>query len=150
MHMKIKPPRASRGFSLIEVLVTILITSVGLLGFAGLLGKSVVSNREAYFRSQATFLSYDILERMRVNRPAAVVGAYTVAIGTTPSGGTRAGDDLVGWKQLLADSFPGGDGSVTTDGNGNVSIVIQWTARSDNSQDTDGNETRQFSNQSRI
>ncbi len=142
--------RKTLGFSLIEVLVTVVVVSLGLLGFAGLLSQSVASNREAYFRSQATFVSYHIIERMRVNRAAAVGGAYTIAVGSAPSGTSRAAADLVDWKQLLTNTFPEGDGSVTTDGNGNVSIVIQWTARSDNSQDADGNETRQFATQSRI
>ena len=55
----------NRGFSLIEVLITVIITSIGLLGFAGILNKSIATNRQAYARSQATILANDIIERMQ-------------------------------------------------------------------------------------
>ncbi len=119
-------PSAQRGFSLIEVLVTIVVVSFGMLGFAGLLNESIVSNRQAYMRSQATLLAHDIIERMRVNRPAAVGGNYTIALASSPAGGSVAGDDLVEWKSLLANYLPAGDGSVVADGTGNVTVVIVW------------------------
>jgi len=138
------------GFTLIEVLVTVVVTSLGLLGFAGMLAKSVAANREAYIRSQATLLSYHIVERMRANKPAALLGAYTVSLTDNPTSGTVAGNDLVGWRTLLTNYLPGGTGSVSADGNGNVTIVIQWSSRSDNAADADGVEDRQFTSQSRI
>ena len=55
------------GMSLIEVLVTVLVLSVGLLGIAALQFVSKRSNFEALQRTTATMLAYDILERMRAN-----------------------------------------------------------------------------------
>ncbi len=49
--------RRSRGFSLIEVLITILIFAVGLLGMAALQAVSMRSNQSANFRTQATALA---------------------------------------------------------------------------------------------
>lgn len=143
-------PSAEAGFTLIEVLVTVVVTSLGLLGFAGMLASSVASNREAYMRSQATLLSYHIVERMRANRPAVLLGAYTVSLNDTPTSGSVAGDDLVGWRTLLSNYLPAGTGSVSADGNGNVTVLIQWSSRSDNAADADGVENRQFTSQSRL
>lgn len=138
------------GFTLIEVLVTVVVTTVGLLGFAGLLASSVASNREAYMRSQATFLSYHMVERMRANKPAVLLGAYTLSVDDTPATGSVAGDDLVGWRVLLSNYLPAGTGAVSADGNGNVTISIQWSSKSDNAADADGVENRQFTSQTRL
>lgn len=131
------------GFSLIEVLVTIIVVSFGMLGFAGLLNESIAANRQAYMRSQATLLAHDIIERMRVNRVAATGGAYTIALAMSPAGGSVAGEDLVEWKSLLSSYLPAGDGSVVADGSGAVTIVITWD------DDNDGVATT-FSTQSSI
>lgn len=111
---------------MVEVLVTVVVVSFGLLGFAGLLTKAVVDNRVAYMRSQATVLAYDITERMRANRAAAVGGSYTIALGSTPGGTSQASIDLQGRKGLLSQTLPAGDGSVNVDADGNTAIVIQW------------------------
>jgi type IV pilus assembly protein PilV len=136
-------PLRQQGFSMIEVLVTIVVVSFGMLGFAGLLNESIVSNRQAHMRSQATLLAHDIIERMRVNRPAAVSGQYSIALATSPASGTLAGNDLVEWKGLLASYLPAGDGSVVADGAGNVTVVVTWD------DDGDGAATT-FSTQSNI
>lgn len=116
---------------MIEVLVTIVVVSFGMLGFAGLLNESISANRQAHMRSQATLLAHDIVERMRVNRPAAVAGNYSIPLATSPASGTLAGDDLVEWKSLLASYLPAGDGSVVVDGAGNVTIVVTWDDNND-------------------
>jgi type IV pilus assembly protein PilV len=123
--------RKARGFTLIEVLVTLLVVSFGLLGFASLLTKSVVSNRQSYARSQASLLAYDVIERMRVNRAAALNGAYSIAIGSSPSGGTPAGDDLVDWKANVSNFLPQGDGAVSVDATGSISITLEWDDNGD-------------------
>ena len=56
-----------KGVTLIEVLVAIVITSIGILGFASLQFLGLNSNQSAYSRSQATFIATDLSERMRAN-----------------------------------------------------------------------------------
>jgi type IV pilus assembly protein PilV len=67
------------GFSLIEVLVALLVLSIGLLGLAMLQVESIKYNTDAYFRTQATILAYDIADLMRANRAVANAGGYAAA-----------------------------------------------------------------------
>lgn len=57
---------------MIEVLVSIFVLSVGLLGLAGMQASGLRSNQSAYFRSQATELAYSMADSMRAN----VAGVY--------------------------------------------------------------------------
>lgn len=65
------------GFTLLEVLIALLIFSLGLLGMAGLLVVSVQANHSAFLRTQATFLSQSIADRMRANIPRVWAGDYS-------------------------------------------------------------------------
>lgn len=64
------------GVTLIEVLVTVLVLGIGLLGLASLQVTALKSNYSAQARSQASMLAQDIIERMRVNRDDALDGDY--------------------------------------------------------------------------
>ncbi len=68
-HKSIK--RKSKGVSMIEVLVTIVVLSIGLLGMAALQMTGLRSINSASYRTQATLLISDIAERVRSN-PTAV------------------------------------------------------------------------------
>jgi type IV pilus assembly protein PilV len=124
-----KPARrtSQRGTTLIETLVALLVLSIGLLGVAGLQLTSLRNNRSAHLRSQAQVMAYDITDRMRANRNVALAGNYNIAMGASASAGTLVGDDLVRWKQAIAESLPSGDGSVTISAANVVLITIQWT-----------------------
>lgn len=61
-------PRVHKGSSLIEVLVTLVIMAVGLLGLASMQMISIKNLNNSQFRSLATIYAYDMAERMRVNR----------------------------------------------------------------------------------
>lgn len=65
-----------RGVSLIEVLVSVLIFSIGLVGLAGLLVMATRSNHAAYLRTQVTFLADGMADRMRANPMGVWGGAY--------------------------------------------------------------------------
>ena len=121
--------RFSSGFTLIEVLVTLIVMSVGLLSLAGLQVIGLRSNHSAYLRSQATIQSYDIMDRMRVNFQAVEAGNYhrPTAAGSagtenanceTTTGCTSAemaAHDLFRWNQAISDVLPGGVGVVCID-----------------------------------
>ena len=122
-------PRQSRGVTMIEVLVSIVILSIGLLGYAGLLLKSNKDNLMSFQRSQATIMAYDIIDSMRVNRVAATAGSYNTAFASTPSGGTAIHQiDLLRWKGSngLLSGLPGGVGRISVDLNGNATVEIRW------------------------
>jgi type IV pilus assembly protein PilV len=126
-----------RGFTLIEVLVTVIILAIGLLGLAGLQLGGLRYSFSAYQRSQATIMANDIVDRMRANRTVAEAGGYDIDLGDMPGVGTCTGDgvncsaadmadaDLYEWKQSLADILPAGDGSIANNG-GTYTITIQW------------------------
>ena len=60
--------KRARGFTLIEVLVSLLVLAIGLLGLAALQTQGVRFNHDAATRTQATNLANDLLERMRIER----------------------------------------------------------------------------------
>lgn len=124
--------RRHDGFSMVEVLVSIVILSIGLLGAAGLLSASLRSTNTAYYRSQATVLADDILDRMRANVTAARAGHYNADFGPSfpaPSG-SLARFDTEEWAAVLATELPAGEGRVTVNGSAAtghvVEVTIQW------------------------
>jgi len=74
---------ATRGFTLLEVLIALLIFSLGLIGMAGLLSVSVRTNHSAYVRTQAVFLAQAMADRMRENNLALWANAYNSSLTTT-------------------------------------------------------------------
>ena len=67
MKMRLLSRQRQKGFSLVEVLVSVVIMSVGILGVAGLQVLSLQQNRSSLFRSEALMLGSDMLDRMRAN-----------------------------------------------------------------------------------
>ena len=115
---------AQRGFTLIEVLVSALILSLGLVGVAGLQALSLKNNQSAYMRSQASALAYDLADRMRTNVAGANAGFYAPASAalhascTTTAGCSvqqSAQNDLAEWNAALAANLPMGTGFVCID-----------------------------------
>ncbi|MCK4742597.1 MAG: type IV pilus modification protein PilV [Sulfuriflexus sp.] len=138
-----------KGFTLIEVLISLLILGIGLLGLSALQLTALRHNTSAYNRSVATALAYDIADRMRANKNATEANSYIVAVGTGPSNATTcinnscgaaalAAYDLDEWKcQLgkhnangacngkLQGELPEGVGQITRAGN-IFTITIMW------------------------
>lgn len=118
------------GFTLLEVLVTLVIVSFGLLGIAGVIANSIKVNQSSYARSQASWFANDIIDRMRANRIAAEVDSspYNLALGASPSGTTIAATDLTQWRTALANTLPAGTGSIVIlDGSSRkVTVIVQW------------------------
>lgn len=65
-------PAIQRGTSMLEVLITIVILAIGLLGLAGLQSRLQASEMEAYQRAQALILLNDMASRITTNRANAV------------------------------------------------------------------------------
>lgn len=122
------------GLTLLEVLIAVLILSIGLLGLAGLQTASLRFNTSAYYLSQATALAYDLADRMRANRDAALAGAYNAvdfanpapACGNAAGGGTIAAQDIASWRNALACALPLGNGDIEPGANGRFTIRVRW------------------------
>ena len=126
-----RPRHAASGFTLTEILVTLVIISVGLLGVAGLHSMSLRNNFDALIRSHASALADEIADRMRTNRTRALAGDYNIAVGAVRTGTTLADADLIAWKQRLIAQLPNGDGSIALAAAPSrlVTITIQWGER---------------------
>lgn len=113
------------GFSMVEVLVTLVVLSLGLLGMLAMQVTGIQRNDSAYLRTQASLYAYDIADRMRANRDIALSGTYNLLMSdTAPTGSDIANLDRSEWFADL-DNLPGGDGSINVTGNV-ATIVVQW------------------------
>ena len=123
--------RSQKGFSLIEVLVAVLIVSVGVLGVAGLQLLSLQNNTSAMYRTQAVQSAYDIMDRARANRGQDYSIGIEDAPPADPACGTDCGPaamrsrDLIDWRAELATALPEGTGSVVMNG-GTMTVTVRW------------------------
>lgn len=77
---------ANRGFTLLEVLIALLVLSIGLLGLAALQTIGLKFNHESYQRTQAVYQAYDMIDRIRANPTGKTAGSYNnVALGSIPA-----------------------------------------------------------------
>ena len=109
--------KSQQGFSLLEVMIALLIFSVGLLGLAGMQMAGLQSNHSAMMRTIATLQSYDMAERLRSNR----VGNYA-----NPNAGSVADNDITTWNQMVARELPSGQGQIQVLGGGLFNVSVMW------------------------
>ena len=118
----------NRGFTLLEILIALLIISVGLLGVATLQVRGQQINFVSYYRTQATFLADDIMDRMQVNFIEASAGNYILdELSDCPNDGNLSNDcdtgncttdelkdyDLANWCFALKNTLPMADAIIT-------------------------------------
>ncbi|MCU0919590.1 MAG: prepilin-type N-terminal cleavage/methylation domain-containing protein [Burkholderiaceae bacterium] len=117
--MRPKRFAAQRGFSLIEILITLVITAFGLLGLAAFAAKSTQLGVDATQRARAAALLNDMTSRVANNKPNAALYASATVHGAPPVQVCAAGAapaqvvarDLCEWGNLLAGANDGGANS---------------------------------------
>lgn len=127
---------------MIEVLVTLVVVSVGLLGLAGLQNVSLKNTYSSYLMTNASNMAYDLSDRMRANRTAALGGRYNRNFGDgMPNIGGVAGNDLTAWLNAIQNTLPEGDGAVTVGPEGTALIQIRWLDNRPDGDDPQGDDT---------
>jgi type IV pilus assembly protein PilV len=143
--------KRERGFSLIEILVSLLLIAIALTGVAALLATTHKNSASSYLRAQASLLGNDIAEKMRANRTTVLANptAYTqlpTRCSTLPDTATAVEQDLHQFICLVKSTFPGGDAAIGFDAATNIlTIGVSW----DDSRATSGaaRQTFQFETQ---
>lgn len=138
-------PPLGRGATMVEVLVTLILVSVGLLGVAALQLTSLRSSQEAGIRARASVLAADVLDRMRANATAVRGGEYDVDYNETGTAGSTSGNDLSFWQSQIDQLLPGGPstaaGRIERDAATNiVTITIRWNERAEEATSRDAED----------
>ena len=122
------PSRRQGGSTLIEVLVTFVILAIGIMGLAGMQLRSLTFSQSALYRTTATGLADDILDRMRANRTSATTNLYNTTLAnnsSTFSASTQPQRDLGEWKLQIESQLPSGQGAIAI-ASGVATISIKW------------------------
>lgn len=116
-----------RGVGLIEVLISIVVVALGVLAIIRMQTSMVQANQSALLRSQATFLVYDMADRLRVDRESAITGLYNRNFDDEmPSAGVSVvGTETRDWLERIDDVLPAGEGAIASNGN-QVTVSVRW------------------------
>ncbi|MCC7247910.1 MAG: type IV pilus modification protein PilV [Lysobacter sp.] len=134
------------GASLVEVLVSVLVLSIGLLGTAAMQATALRNSQSSLERSQGVIHAYTIFDAMRANPVAARGGGYNNAMCAVPAGGTLAGNDVIAWVAVMRQNL-----GATACGQINcVGAMCTVTVRWDDSRGTAGAVNQIFSATTRI
>lgn len=128
--------KTQTGFTLLEILVAIVVLSLGLLGLAGLQAATLRNNQIAYYRAIAIQQTYDMADRIRANQAGVKAGAYNnlnTAIPADPdcvanacTAAQMAVADHSQWNNNNARMLPAGTGTVVRGANGSFVVTISW------------------------
>ena len=134
--------RNQAGFSLLEVLIAVVVLSVGVLGISALQTTSSVFTESAFYRGQAASLATEIVERMRSNVTEAKAGGYNITSLPTltrncvgPEKDCAPEDiknhDLRVWSNRVANLLPSGTATISagTDNGSDpvdITVTLQW------------------------
>jgi type IV pilus assembly protein PilV len=126
MTIQRTPRSRVTGFTLVEVLIALVVMSIGMLGIAALYLESLRSSRAALLRTQAVTLAADMADRIRANRyistggtkydPSLITAASVPACetaGSTCTPSNMFANDLYRWQQAVGATLPGATATVT-------------------------------------
>ena len=143
-----------QGFTLIEVLVSLLIMTLGIVGVLKMQTQSLKSNQRAHFRTQADLLSRDMVARMQANKVEARNGKYVADAKPASAPNCQTTEcsaaqlvkwDLNQWYEQIERQLPAGSATVENfDGDNRYLISIRWDDyRNSQALDTEtcGNES---------
>lgn len=140
--------KASRGFTLLEALIAMLVLSIGLLGLAGLQATSARFSHDAYVRSLTTMITSEIIDKIRMktgkqNDQAARLNTISTYAVTAPAGTcdpslATIANELACWQNNITKTLPGGSGTITDNADGSFTVTVSW-------YDRDGETTRSTS-----
>ena len=127
-RLSVRHGRKALGFTLLEVLVALLVLAFGFLAVAGIQLRALKTNFSSAQKSQATMLSYLILDAMRANRDQALAGAYNIPTTcTVPTGSTLVLADQSYWLQKAKAALGASTcAAITCDTAGNCTVTLQW------------------------
>lgn len=132
--------RSQAGFSLVEVLIALVIMSVGMLGIAGLYVESLQAGRTSIFRHNAVTLASDVADRIRANPSAGADyqgpgGNNDCVLGNVDCNPAQmAANDIELWLDQAEGMLPDGDVTITYDDTvtpPTYEIVIGWVEASE-------------------
>ena len=145
--------KQSKGFTLIEVMVAMIILAIGVLGLGVMQLTSMQNTQSGQMMSQASILAYDMIDSMRTNVPSVTTGTFDLGIdAVTPvavncygadvscSVGEMATSDVNHWRTTLNASLPSGTGGITTTDLGDTTLVTVTIAWVDPYSAANGNE----------
>ena len=141
-----------RGVTLIEVLITLFVLAIGLLGMAGLQATALRATADSGNVGSATRLAYDMVDRVRLEVDPTIVNTFVTASASNQTasnssacygtsgctGNARATAEVAEWQRLLAAGLPAGQGNVcrgtvaagcTGTATDPVIVLITWQAR---------------------
>jgi len=119
-----------QGFSLIEVMVSVLILGVGLLGIAAMQALALRGGQSSLESSQAVMQTTSIVEAMRANRLNAA--SYVGAMACAPGGGAGlVANDLAAWINAMKNTIGNADdtttcGRIESLGSNRYRVTVQW------------------------
>jgi type IV pilus assembly protein PilV len=123
---RVASPVRARGFSLVEVLVAVVVLSIGLLGLAALQVSGLRVGQSSFYRAQAAQFATDMADRLRANAGEARTCDLALTDPTPTSPATTCERDLAEWRNRLR-TLPGGNGAVAIDAAASlVTVTVQW------------------------
>lgn len=124
--MSSKAPKYQRGVSMIEVLVSLLILSFGLLGLAALQTNALRNNHSSFQRTMAVMLTYYVTDAIRIDRTN--IASYTMAktCVTTSGASGLAPSTKEKWLKAIQANLGGNScGQITCNAN-DCTVTIFW------------------------
>jgi type IV pilus assembly protein PilV len=153
-------PIAQSGYTLLEVLIALLVFSIGLLGLAAMLVSAVKGNHQAYHHSQAVYVAEAMSDGLRANLAAVNGGTYNTGGFITTHGGNNctvcnadqiAARDLASWARMANQRLPNGAISVQCNGaaatgftaagyDGVCTLRVRWDETGDTGQSAESTQ----------
>lgn len=155
--------KRQRGISLIEVLVSLMILALGLLGLSGLQSRAMLTSQSSYYRSIAADLAADLAERIRANRSPYLASSDADAIALPPdfarcardssgsiscsnqTGGRSAyqvAAEMAAWNTSLVNSLPNASFTLSSSAGSSTGLLryvltINWADNRGKTSSTD-------------
>jgi type IV pilus assembly protein PilV len=136
----------SRGFTLLEALIALLVLSIGLLGLAGLQLSSARLGHEAHMRSITTLAASEIIERIRMrtykvkvkDRPLIISQYVGLNPGDCDPSLSSVVNDFNCWHENIENELPEGEGRIIDDddSDGIFEVQISWYDRENEQPNT--------------